>query len=368
MTAGPPRRCWSAWMALGIALSSPCLRAAEDLADLLAPVLGKHGVPALGCAVIVDGEVAGIGASGVRKRGEETKVTINDQWHLGSCTKAMTATLLAKEVDEGSVAWATTMADAFPDLRGKLDETAGRITVEQLLQHRAGLPAGPSPDLWRRMFSYPGIDPEARTEVALELLAKPPEAEPGTRFLYSNAGYMIAGAVLERLGDKRPWEKRMREDLFQPLGMKDSGFGPPGNKDSVSQPWGHPAGGGAAAFADNPSSLGPAGTVYATLRDWAKFACLHLGEGRPLLTKGRLRELHTPSGDHALGWVVTARPWAPGPVLTHNGSNTMWYCVAWLAPEAKFGVLVVCNDGGGAKACDDAAAACIRRFRAQREP
>lgn len=368
MMAKPPRRSSSARMALCLVLSSPCLQAAEDLADLIAPVLEKHGVPALGCAVIVDGQIAGIGASGVRKRGDDTKVTIADKWHLGSCTKAMTATLLAGEVEDGNVAWSTNMADAFPDLRGKLDEKAGRITVEQLLQHRAGLPAGPSPDLWRRLFSYPGTDPEARTEVALELLAKPPEAEPGTRFLYSNAGYMIAGAVLERIGDKRPWQKRMRNDLFRPLGMKDSGFGPPGNLDSVSQPWGHPAGGGAAVFADNPSSLGPAGTVHATLRDWARFASLHLGNGRPLLTKKRLRELHTPSGDHALGWIITKRPWAPGPILTHAGSNTMWYCVAWLAPEAKFGVLVVCNDGGGEAACDDVAAVCIRRFRGQREP
>lgn len=122
-------------------------------------------------------------------------------------------------------------------------------------------------------------------------------------------------------------------------------------------------------FADNPPSLGPAGTVHATLRDWAKFARLHLGvapeNGRPLLTTEALQALHTPpsGGDYPLGWVVTKRPWAPGPILTHNGSNTMWFCVAWLAPEAKFGVLVVCNDGGGETACDDVAAACIRRYR-----
>jgi hypothetical protein len=41
----------------------------------------------------------------------------------------------------------------------------------------------------------------------------------------------------------------------------------------------------------------------------------------------------------------------------------MWYAVTWLAPEAKFAVLVTCNHGDGSKACDDAAAACIRRFR-----
>ena len=53
-----------------------------------------------------------------------------------------------------------------------------------------------------------------------------------------------------------------------------------------------------------------------------------------------------------MGWIARDdAPW--GRTIWHNGSNTMWYCVAWLAPEAKFGVLVVCNDGGGAQACDD---------------
>jgi D-alanyl-D-alanine carboxypeptidase len=88
-------------------------------------------------------------------------------------------------------------------------------------------------------------------------------------------------------------------------------------------------------------------------------------DGEPLLRAETLAALHTPpaGADYALGWAVTKRPWAPGPILTHNGSNTMWFCVAWLAPEAKFGVLVTCNQGDAAKACDAVAAACIRRFR-----
>jgi CubicO group peptidase (beta-lactamase class C family) len=113
--------------------------------------------------------------------------------------------------------------------------------------------------------------------------------------------------------------------------------------------------------------MGPAGTVHASLGDWAKFAALHLGVvgDAPLLQRASLKALHTPpdEGPYALGWVVTRRPWAPGPILTHSGSNTMWHCVAWLAPEARFGVLVACNEGDAAAACDEVAAACIRRYR-----
>ena len=70
--------------------------------------------------------------------------------------------------------------------------------------------------------------------------------------------------------------------LFAPLGMERAGFGPPGDAARVDQPWGHRRQGEKTVplFFDNPSSLGPAGTVHASLEDWAKFAALHLGDAR----------------------------------------------------------------------------------------
>jgi CubicO group peptidase (beta-lactamase class C family) len=250
---------------------------------------------------------------------------------------------------------------------------ARAVTVQHLLTHRAGLPGGPPRDLWSRLWTWEGSMRDARTTIAAEMLAVAPEAAVGERFLYSNAGYMVAGAMLERIGDAS-WEDLMQRELFAPLGITSGGFGAPGDDKSTAQPWGHRGGkdGAEAQFGDNPKALGPAGTVHMTLRDWAKFALLHLGvpgsDGKLLLKTGTLADLHTlppgikDGGQYGLGWAVAKRPWAPGPILTHNGSNTMWFCVAWLAPEAKFGVLVTCNHGGGAKACDEVAAACIGRF------
>lgn len=340
----------------------------EDLAELLEPIRAAHGVPALGAAVITDGRLTALGVTGVRRQGHDEKVTIGDLWHLGSCTKAMTATLLARQVDAGTLQWSTTVAAALPDLSARFDETARGITLQHLLTHRAGLPGGPPQPLWRELFRYEGTTREARLDVAAAMLALAPEAPLGERFLYSNASYMIAGAITERAADAS-WEDVMRRELFEPLGMSSAGFGPPGSKDATSQPWGHRRGskGPTPIFGDNPPALGPAGTVHCTLADWAKFVALHLGVGSdgaaPLVTAARLRELHTPpaGADYALGWAITERPWAKGPILTHSGSNTMWYCVAWLAPEAKFAVLVTCNQGEAGAACDAVAAACIRR-------
>ncbi|MCA8965569.1 MAG: beta-lactamase family protein [Planctomycetes bacterium] len=345
-----------------------CAQERADLAALLEPIRAEHGVPALGAAVIRDGAVVALGVTGVRRQGHEEKVTTDDLWHLGSCTKAMTATLLAQQVDAGKLQWSTTVAAGLPDLAGKFDEHARAITVRHLLTHRAGLPGGPPQPLWRELFRYEGTTREARREVATAMLGIAPEAPLGERYLYSNASYMIAGAIAERAADAS-WEELMQRQLFTPLGMRSAGFGPPGSKDDTSQPWGHRPGpkGPVPIFGDNPPALGPAGTVHCTLADWAKFAALHLGVvagDEPLVTAERLRELHTPpeGADYALGWGVTTRPWAKGPILSHSGSNTMWYCVAWLAPEAKFGVLVTCNQGEAGAACDAVAGACIRRF------
>jgi len=344
--------------------------ALADLSELLVPIREKHGVPALGVAVIVDGQLAGLGATGIRRVGHDEKVTTDDLWHLGSCTKAMTATLLGRAVEAGKVKWTTTVAEGLPDLAAAMHEQARGITVQNLLRHRAGLPGGPPRDLWSQLFQWKGTTSDARTEVCKRMLGTAPEAEQGERFLYSNAGYMIAGAIAERaLGIG--WEQAMQRDVFAPLGITSGGFGSPGAEDKTVQPCGHHKDGNEVKpqFGDNPPALGPAGTVHMTLRDWAKFAALHLGTapagGKLLLQPGTLAALHEkpPNGDYAFGWAVTERPWAPGPILTHNGSNTVWFCVAWLAPEAKFAVLVTCNQGEAGKACDDVAAASIRRFR-----
>src|SRR5262245_22762609 len=81
----------------------------QDLAPLLQPLLERHKVPALAAAVVrADGPVR-VGAVGVRQAGRPEKVTADDRFHLGSCTKAMTATLCARLVEQGKLSWTATL-------------------------------------------------------------------------------------------------------------------------------------------------------------------------------------------------------------------------------------------------------------------
>jgi CubicO group peptidase (beta-lactamase class C family) len=201
------------------------------------------------------------------------------------------------------------------------------------------------------------------------VLRNPPEAAPGTKFIYSNQGYAIAGAMLEKVTDTT-WEKLICERLFKALHMSSAGFGPPGTRGMVDQPWGHHKVGDAivAVQEDNPPAIGPAGTVHCSLSDLAKYAELHLrGETSGVLLKpATFRKLHTPAPgeDYAGGWGCYPRPWATGLALTHSGSNTMWYVVMWFAPARDFAVIVATNTGAGdtAKGRDDVAAAMIKKW------
>jgi CubicO group peptidase (beta-lactamase class C family) len=337
----------------------------------------RHGVPALGGAIVTADGLAALAVVGVRSAGGEAQVEPGDRWHIGSCTKAMTATLAARLVERELVSWDDTLEGVFPDLAEGMDPAWRGGTLRWLLSNRGGAPANLDADgLWGRLWQHDGTPREQRRTLVEEVLLRPPELEPGTKFLYSNAGFAIAGAMLETRLDK-PWEELMRQELFEPLGMTSAGFGAPGTPGKLDQPLGHrttpqgqqpvPLGKGD----DNPAAIGPAGTVHASLEDWGRFAAAHLpgaaGQGEFLKAES-WTTLHTPpeGQDYAMGWGIAQRPWAGGTALTHSGSNTMWFCTVWLAPQKGFGVLVTTNCAGPAAptACDEACSELIRLWNA----
>ena len=172
------------------------------------------------------------------------------------------------------------------------------------------------------------------------------------------------------------WEDLLRARLFGPLQMKSAGFGAPGAPGKLDQPYGHtgnptlkPQAPGPSA--DNPPAIGPAGTVHCSISDLARYAAWHADEGRssrgPLKLKPEtFSRLHTApaGGDYACGWSVEKRGWAGGRVLAHNGSNTLWYAIMWVAPlkDAAFVAATNAATPGAAQATDSAVAELIGRF------
>lgn len=346
----------------------------QDLTQILENVRVKHDLPAMAVAVAQSGQIKAA-ATGFRKDGDKTRVTTNDKFHIGSCTKAMTATMIAMEVEKGKLDWNTTLAKALPNMESDMKAEYREVTIRHLLTHRAGLPpperSYPEGTNW---YTLTGSPREQRRQYLHAVLNLRPEYQPGTEYKYSNAGYVVLGAILEQ-AYRKDWEMLAREMLFEPLGMETAGFGAMASPGRVDQPWQHVVragkktaiGGG--VNGDNAVVLGPAGRVHCSVKDWAKFADMHLrgasGKGG-LLKPETIKLMHTPGAgeEYAMGWVVTERSWGGGRVLTHAGSNTMSFAVIWLAPLKNFGVMVTTNQGGdtGAKAIDEAAGAVISKL------
>jgi CubicO group peptidase (beta-lactamase class C family) len=333
------------------------------VAEVLAPVRDAHHLPGLIGAILAEGRIAAIGSLGIRKIGSPEPIRIDDKVHLGSCTKAMTATLLGSLVDEGRLSWRSTIGEVFPDLAGRLDSQFQEATVSQLLTHRAGLPQDAP---WWQLAGE--TTTEQRRALLPMMLERPPQNKPGTRYSYSNLGYILAGLIAEETTGLR-WESLMRQRLFEPLEMTSAGFGSVAHAGKVDQPWGHHQVGEQIepTLEDNPPVFGPAGTVHCSVPDWARFAALHLDGARGkagLLKPATFRALHTPprGADYAGGWLVCERSWAEGRALTHSGSNRAWYVTIWLAPARNFATLVATNQGDdhAKDACDLASSELIK--------
>ena len=91
-----------------------------------------------------------------------------------------------------------------------------------------------------------------------------------------------------------------------------------------------------------------------SMADWMKFVEIHLraarAEAAPILKPETFRTLQTPpkGQDYAKGWIVASRPWAGGEVLTHTGSNTVWFCCVWVAPAKNCALFAATNVGDAA--------------------
>ncbi|BET65883.1 hypothetical protein ASA1KI_08010 [Opitutales bacterium ASA1] len=334
---------------------SPAVAAeSEELAALLQTLVDESGLPSIAAAAVRADSDLGAAAVGVRKKGDTTPVTIDDKYHLGSCTKPMTATLAAILVEEGTLQWTSTVGDVLGETISDIHPGYRDVTLEQLLAHVGGLPADPPTRAWRQAWKDQGtLAPRAqRLAFCAALLAAKPAQRPGSAAVYSNQGYAVAGAMLETAADE-PWETLLVRKVFTPLGMTSAGFRAPGSPDALDQPWGHtgekPVAPGPQA--DNPDAIGPAGTVHASIGDWAKFARYHLRrQPAPLLHEAssldRLHGTLAASAPHAVGgWLAHDIPALGGRAIQMTGSNTMWFSLLWILPSKDLAVVVTTNSG-----------------------
>lgn len=314
---------------------------------------------ASGLVGLVLGQVRGpsdsVAVAGNRRLGNSAPVEAQDRFAIGSNTKAMTCAAVVALADRGGPALSLTLPQALTEWADDIHPTYAQVTLADLLHHRGGMPAfdgsgqdednfiaaveadtGPLPDTMTGRRAY----------FARWLLTQPSVAgvTPGRDFLYSNAGYVLAAAIVEARTGKS-FEAVFDEVLVQPLALQGVWRSPvPAPTDLL---WGHEGAAGTLTMVEATDELlatkdwldmiGPAGGWACTGSAYAQWLRWHLralqGQRTPL-PQTYVNDLRTAAGDrYVWGWQGLATPHRT--LLTHTGH------------EPGFMAEVVVDRGGG---------------------
>ena len=323
--------------------------ATDPLTAIVDSIRVAWNMPAMGAAIVtLDDGITAIAVAGTRRATGGAAVSTNDLWHLGSNTKAITSLLAAVAVSENRIQWTTTVAQAFPELTNIRAEYR-EVTLRDLLSHQSGFPrdvGGP--------FASAATVPAQRELAVTWAVQQPPTVARGT-FSYSNLGYHIAGAMLERaLGTS--YEDAIAARVYAPLGITDAGWGPQAAAGSVSQPVAHSLASNGSWVAreafDNPPVNNSSGRAHMSLASWGRVLreVLRVEAGTSTVaTAAVARQTTSPAitvnatTSYGHGWLISTRSWANGKVLYHDGSNGANHSLAFVAPMRDVAFIATTN-------------------------
>src|SRR5438067_3101194 len=239
------------------------------------------------------------------------------KFRLGSITKQFTATVILQLVEQGKIKLDGKLIDYLPDYR---KDTGSKVTIHNLLSHTSGIPSYTS---LPGFFANVSRNPFAVDDFIKKYASGDLEFEPGTKFVYSNSGYFLLGAIIEKVTGK-PYEQVLKENIFDPLGMKDSGYD---HWETIlsKRAIGYtqtPRGYETAPYLDMSIPYA-AGSLYSTVED------LYLWDqalyGEKILSAKSKELMFTPNlNNYGYGFVMTKAMLAPPnklavPVIQHNG-------------------------------------------------
>jgi len=330
----------------------------KTIPGLLQQILEENKVPSITVA-LKNGSTEQAYVSGTLRQDKAVTTRVDHKWIIGSITKSMTATMIARLIDDGKLKWSTTIGEVFP--KDNFLSQYRRVTLLQLLQHRGGVPQ----DLYvNPKFLDDAAGPESgrvqmRHHYVLFTLNRNPIEVPGTKMRYSNVGYSIAAHMAETVMHI-PYESLMSDLVFKPLAMHSAEFGVPGlgdNPGTPNQPMGHALQNGVLIpyVLNEPRLSGiqaPAGAgLSMTIKDLLKFASYHLnglrGDVR-LMSPSNFATLHRPGSTkpgasrYACGWLISSG-YTDDPYEGHNGSDGTFRADMALWPERNLAIVSIAN-------------------------
>ena len=304
-------------------------------------------IPGIAIAVVKDDEVIFARGFGLADLKNETPVTPETVFGIGSATKAFTATLVGMLVDEGEMGWDDPVTRHIPyfTLNADIGDEDSQVTVRDMLSHRTG-------------FTRMGVLWINRTVPREEVLLAATKAEPwvGLRegFYYNNVMYLAAGVAAGNAAST-DWDTLLAERIFEPLGMTSSNASfeqaQADPRLSLGYIWDEDLNVHKHLPTWALDNIGPAGSIKSNVLDMAQWVRFQLGLGAydddRLLSETQHKETWTSQVEigggnrYGLGWFL--REWRGQPVIEHGGNADGFASQVALLPESNLGFVLLTN-------------------------
>lgn len=343
-------------------LAAPAARAQQTplagLDDYVATAMKNWGVPGVAIAVIKNDRIVLAKGYGVRELGKPEPVDERTIFAIGSSSKAFTAAAIAMLVDDKKLKWDDPATQYLPGFQLYDPYASRELTVRDLLTHRVGLDRGDQ--LWYGTT----FD---REEILRRVRYLKPSSSIRSRFGYQNLMFLAAGQVVRSVTGKE-WDDFVRERIFVPLGMNDTGTSVRtlSRSSNVAAPHAKFEGQVSPIPYRNIDNIAPAGAINSNVVDMAQWVRLQLGDGtyagKPLISSVAVKEMATPQTiirlegpmtrlypeahflNYGLGWFLS--DYRGRKLVEHGGAIDGMRALVAMIPEEKLGVVILTNVNG----------------------
>lgn len=335
----------------------------ESLAALVEARMKEYHVPGVALGVLRAGRTT-IRGFGVRSVNDPQPVTANTVFPLASISKTVTTTAVMRLVEQGRIDLHAPVRKYLPDFR-VADEAASRdVTIWHLVTHTSG---------WEGQLSATDKGDETLARFVAGLATNMQLAPPGAAWSYNNAGFAVAGRVIEVVTGKT-FSDAIDDLVFRPLGL-ELAFTRVGDVVAHWPAIGHTVSPDGTPTMQRTFTLGstlPAGGVAMSMDNLLEYARFHLGDGagndgRRVLTRATLDEmkkaqLRKQGYDEDMGLAWHLRSVGGVRTAAHGGTFSGHILLLELVPEKNFAIAILTNAGTGWRLIQDVEREALRSY------